>query len=286
MKEYSMAIHAFLTVLCTPTKLISKLMEESYKKCKLLSLLVYGKRFELPRSASSILLSKLTTSENYEEISRIFLEENYQDLLIYILTNETVFQQDQNLHLVQQLLPKWREVKLLLLNETFVTLSINETAEALGLLDNNNNSNNNNDNNNHKEEVMKILSQAMTTKKLRVTVDLNEEMIYFNDQLDNNNNKNIVERGLTDNELQSYMSKVQSSLVQLFSVSRHIQSMHLDVLISPAYILHMNHAARGGGLGSGGRGGPIGRGIGGGIGGGRHVMHSTSDDMDIFMDMS
>jgi hypothetical protein len=51
IKEYRGSLEAFLTCITTPANVLSQIVINAIKKCKLISLLLKGEKFELPRFA-------------------------------------------------------------------------------------------------------------------------------------------------------------------------------------------------------------------------------------------
>lgn len=134
MHEYKLAITLFTLCYSAPTHVVSAIMVEAYKKAMLCSLILDG---EPPRPTKHVgavvtrhITSKLTP---YTELAEAFASRKLPELQAAVTKHAAVLTHDKNLGLARQCLPALTRRAVRLLTETYLTLSLGQIAELVGL---------------------------------------------------------------------------------------------------------------------------------------------------------
>lgn len=254
MKKFRQALGHFTTVLLVPAVAFSHVVEEALKKCKLLSLIVHGKQFEVPRNVSQVVLRwigpEASRSSGSSSGGRVNLA-SYDDLAVKFTTPTTtfstlknsfesqrvVFEQDRNGGLALQAVSSWQRKRLHELAESFVTMSLGEVAEALGT--------------SSQTETENLLMTTVQEEGLLAYVDRQEGSVVFSENPTADSES--TERQLNMQNL-VLTKQLEGSMQQLVSLTNHVRSLQAEGLASQQYIRKMTSS---GSVGGGGRVGSV-----------------------------
>lgn len=252
VKNYRRALAHFTTVLCAPAIAFSQIMEESLKKCKLLSLIAHGKVFEVPKqvslvvhrmvtndaqrstsssSSSSAALPATTTSSGtssklpvaeYDQLARVYTTSTsqYNDVRGCVDSAQVVFERDLNLGLALQVVAAWQRKRLHELAETFVTLSIAEVTAVVGT--------------SSEVETNRLIMTTVEEENLIAHIDHTQELVIFTELPS-------ASDGMTDTSLhhhnQFLMQQLEISMQSLVSLHQRFRVAHSEALVSEDYIM-------------------------------------------------
>jgi len=138
IKEYEKALYFFEVAVTCPTSAVSHIMLEAYKKYLLVSLLVHGDKpkdaVALPKFTSPIVGNFLhPLCHAYSEVVKAY-HLNSSEALRNVLTKyREIFETDNNLGLVNQVVEAQTRTNIKRLTKTFVTLSLSDVASRVGL---------------------------------------------------------------------------------------------------------------------------------------------------------
>lgn len=138
IKENEKALYYFEVAVTCPTAAVSHIMLEAFKKYILVGLLVHGDKpkdaVALPKFTSPIVSKYLKQlCHAYTEVETAY-HQNSPDGLRNVLTKyREVFETDNNLGLVRQVIEAQTRTNIKRLTKTFVTLSLSDVASRVGL---------------------------------------------------------------------------------------------------------------------------------------------------------
>ena len=255
MKKHRQALGHFTTVLMVPAVAFSHVVEEAVKKCKLLSLIVHGKPFEVPRNASQVVSRWIAPdgsrfSAGSSSSGRVLLAA-YDDLTLKFTSTTTsfaelntcveyhrlAFEEDRNAGLAQQAVLAWQRKRLHELAESFVTMSLAEVAQALGT--------------SSQTETENILMSVVQEEGLLAYLDMQEGSVVFSENPSADGE--ATERQLNMQNL-VLTKQLEGSMQQLVSLTNHVRGLQAEGLASQQYIRKMTSS---GSAGAGGRVGSV-----------------------------
>lgn len=259
MKKHRQALGHFTTVLMVPAVAFSHIVEEAVKKCKLLSLIVNGKQFELPRNASQVVLRWIAPDSSryshtagsssggsgrvilaaYDDLAQKFTATTttFAELNSCLQSHHKAFEDDRNTGLAQQAVSSWQRKRLHELAESFVTMSFAEVAQALGT--------------SSQAETENILMSTVQEEGLLAYVDMQEGSVVFSENP--SADAESTERQLNMQNL-VLTKQLEGSMQQLVSLTNHVRSLQAEGLASQQYIRKMTSS---GSAGAGGRVGSV-----------------------------
>ena len=137
MKDFISALENFSQVIATPAQSVSAIVIQAYKKALLVSLIQYGRAYEIPNHASQVVLQleKKSDKSVYDEISKAFLDSDSDRTKLeeVIAKSSEVLKKDLNLGLANQVLDAFTRHRIRGLTNTYITLSSADIAAATGL---------------------------------------------------------------------------------------------------------------------------------------------------------
>ncbi|KAH9900152.1 hypothetical protein F4778DRAFT_782266 [Xylariomycetidae sp. FL2044] len=129
LRDWEKACSAFERAITFPTRDggASKIMVEAYKKWVLVSLLAQGKQSDLP-SYTGAMVNKLygTLGKPYTNVASHFATENVEALRMEAENNNTIFAEDCNTGLMQEVLAAYQKWRVLRLQDIYSKISITE----------------------------------------------------------------------------------------------------------------------------------------------------------------
>lgn len=136
VKNFERASYFFEIVLTIPANVISPIMQETYKKQIILTLLLNGKLPEnmLPKyTAACVSKYKKQLGTNYMKLASEYASLSHEKVSRVVNNLAAVFQRDENMGLIKQCLTQVHKRNIQRLTETFLTLPIRDVAEHVGL---------------------------------------------------------------------------------------------------------------------------------------------------------
>eukprot|EP00943_MAST-04B_sp_MAST-4B-sp1_P009320 g9320.t1 len=136
MKLYKKATELFLNCVLCPSKVLSAIAMEAYKKYYLTSLLAYGNApKELPKSASSIVKRNAPSLvRSYKNFVDAYKANDLNLMKLIAQENLEEFQSDQNMALICHCLLAFKRHQIKKLTNTYITLSLQDVAKKVNLL--------------------------------------------------------------------------------------------------------------------------------------------------------
>lgn len=235
-KQFRTALAHLTTVICTPAEAISAIVEEAAKKAKLVSLLVNGQSYRPPNNISTVVQRLFsghsdTQRNEYDSLSKIFVEKDYAMLNSFVVAHADVFNRDHNLGLVKQVVESWRMHKLSLLAQTFVALSLSEVTHALGLSED--------------AETERVLYRAVEEERVFASIDKVRSLVHFT-------TAQQLADASRESELRVRLNhKLEESMQLIVDLVQRVRQLHAKDLTSLEYIKRSTSTSSS--LGSGGR---------------------------------
>lgn len=130
VKNYDRALYHFEVAISTPAMAMSHIMLESYKKYILVSLILNGKQNSTPKYSSQVIGRFMKPlSQPYHELSNVFTNNSTPEALRSVISKyQDIFNRDNNMGLVKQVLSTLYKKKIQRLTKTFLTLSLSDVA--------------------------------------------------------------------------------------------------------------------------------------------------------------
>ncbi|CAG8682480.1 1500_t:CDS:10 [Acaulospora morrowiae] len=134
LKNYERAFYFLKLVISAPANITSQIQIEAYKKFSLVSLLLHGKIAPLPKyTATAVFRSIKNQCQAYQDYSGAFESLNVKRLRNEFNKCADTFRKDKNLGLAKQTLDAIYRRNIQQLTQTYLTLSLADIAEAVGL---------------------------------------------------------------------------------------------------------------------------------------------------------
>ncbi|RHZ81190.1 hypothetical protein Glove_123g201 [Diversispora epigaea] len=138
LKNYERAFYFLKLVISAPAQVTSQIQIEAYKKYSLISLLLHGKVAPLPKyTATMVFRSIKNHCQAYQDYAAAFESLNVKRLRNEFNKWADAFRKDRNLGLAKQTLDAIYRRNIQQLTQTYLTLSLADIAEAVGLEGNN-----------------------------------------------------------------------------------------------------------------------------------------------------
>lgn len=135
-KQFDKASFFFEVVLTIPANLINPVMQETFKKQMLMSLLITGRVPDnlLPRYISPcITMLRKSTPVPYMKLAQEYPSLNHDAIAKVVRNGANIFERDENSGLIGQCLTQVFRRKIKRLTKTFLTLALRDVAEHVGL---------------------------------------------------------------------------------------------------------------------------------------------------------
>ncbi|CAG8742606.1 13987_t:CDS:2, partial [Funneliformis caledonium] len=134
LKNYERALYFLRLVISAPASVTSQIQIEAYKKFSLVSLLLLGKIAPLPKyTASVVYRSAKNQCQAYQDYASAFESLNVKRLRNEFTKWTDIFRKDKNLGLAKQTLSAIYRRNIQQLTQTYLTLSLADIADAVGL---------------------------------------------------------------------------------------------------------------------------------------------------------
>jgi len=170
LKNFERASHFFEVVLTVPANVISPIMQETYKKHIITTLLLKGKLPEnlLPKYTSPcVLRQKKQLCHTYSKLAHEYASLNYDKIRRLINNGSPTYERDENMGLIKQCLTQVHKRNIQRLTKTFLTLPLRKVASCVGLA-------------NEREAEMYILNM-IDDGEIFATINQKDGMVVFQD---------------------------------------------------------------------------------------------------------
>lgn len=135
LKKLERALQFFSVAITAPAECTSQIMLEAYKKYMLVCLLMYGKDVPLPSYASSLTRQFKNQLAPYTDVVAAYRKGEADGLDAAVVKHANTFTSDSNVGLVRQCKAKLSRRNIKRLTETFLTLSLDDIAKRVKLVD-------------------------------------------------------------------------------------------------------------------------------------------------------
>lgn len=170
VKNFDRASYFLEIILTFPAHTMTKIMLEAYKKQLLVYLLLEGKLPDnmFPKYTSPcVIRQKKQVDHPYLQLAHEYTSLNYEKVRRLVTSSSNLFERDENLGLVKQCLTQVHKRNIKRLTKTFLTLSLRDVANHLGLAS-------------EKEAEIHILNM-IDDLEIFATIDQKEGMVEFHD---------------------------------------------------------------------------------------------------------
>lgn len=122
-KQYLRAIECFKTVISFPANILHKIHTESYKKLTLLSMLINGRDFSLPKSTNLMVLHRLENFlQPYKNLAKQFEQKDDNQFNGSLEKMQEEFLKDGNLGLLKKVVKAYQRKRIQEMSNTYLTL--------------------------------------------------------------------------------------------------------------------------------------------------------------------
>ena len=174
VKNFEQASYFFEVVLTMPSRTMVRIMDEAYKKCVVLNLLLNCKLPEnlLPRYTSQcVLRQRKQVGMAYLKLAQEYPSLNYNKIKALVQANCSTFERDENMGLIKQCLNQVPKKNIQRLTKTFLTLPLAEVKNHVGV-------------NNEREAELYILNM-IDEGEICATINQKDGMVVFRDNTEN-----------------------------------------------------------------------------------------------------
>lgn len=136
VKNFERASYFFEVVLTVPASVMNPIMQETYKKHIILTLLLNGRLPDtfLPKYTSPcVLRQKKQSSQVYMRLAQEYSSLNHEKIRRLVNCSSTLYDRDENMGLIRQCLTQVHKRNIQRLTKTFLTLPLRDVANHVGL---------------------------------------------------------------------------------------------------------------------------------------------------------
>lgn len=210
LKNLDRALYFFEVAITTPAHAVSHIMLEAYKKYILVSLLRYGRDQPIPKFASHVVTRFMKPlSQAYISLAAAFELNNITELRNVIAKNTDTYNRDFNMGLVKQVTQMLYKKNIQRLTKTFLTLSLNDVANRVGL--------------SGVKEAEQYVLQMIEDKQIYATINQKDGMVVFLDEPEK----------LCGPEV---LKELEDELAICMELNKQILSMDSEIQVNPMYV--------------------------------------------------
>ncbi|KAG9292338.1 hypothetical protein G9A89_000594, partial [Geosiphon pyriformis] len=227
LKNYERALYFFQLAISAPSAATSAIQIESYKKYVLVSLLLNGKIFPLPKyTAVAVFRSVKNHCQAYQDFATAFESLNVKRVRNELQKCSDTFKKDKNLGLAKQTLDAIYRQKIQQLTQTYLTLSLTDIAETVGL-----------EGSNAPKIAEEYVLRMIESREIFATISHSHQngMVCFHDNPDRFNTSLTV-------------SKLEEQIAQAAAVTQHVIKTDHLVGCSKEYLSKQHLGLSGGGI--------------------------------------
>ena len=210
----SEALDYFNQVITTPSSAISEIVVCTLKKARLLSLILTGRLYELPKLASSI-TTKFFKADMplYDNIGKLYMNNDVIGLNLLLEENSDALHIDQNYGLAKQVIASINRNNLRKLTNTYITMSLNDINDRCVRPNNNSNDVNYSKN---------LLIEMISKNEISANIDEVTGLVKFGINKEEDNLK--------------FLALLEQNMMETVSLSDKLRSMQKNILASPQYV--------------------------------------------------
>lgn len=210
MKKYEEAYFFFQVCVTTPALAVSHIMLEAYKKYVLVSLYIHEKIVTLPKYTSNVVSRFLKPmSAPYGELAESFSTHDPDQLRAIANKHQGVFQADNNVGMVKQVIASLSRKRIQKLTKTFLTLSLADMATRVKLRD--------------AKEAEAYLLEMIEDGTIFATIDQQAGMVSFHDDPERYNTPMMLK-------------KIDSDMHRCIQLNRRLEEMDADLQMDRKYV--------------------------------------------------
>ncbi|CAD5116258.1 DgyrCDS5166 [Dimorphilus gyrociliatus] len=210
LKNYDRALFLFENAITVPAVAVSHIVIEAYKKYICVSLLADGKLRQLPKYTSNVIPRYVKQlCQAYHNLAHAYCSNDPNQVTNVIAKSQQDFVRDEMLGLVKQTLVSLYKRNIQRLTKTFVTLSLSDMANRVGL--------------ENAREAEKYVLQMISDGQVYAKIDQHNGMVTF---LDCEQSSNTV-------NMQEYIDKRIGEFIKL---DEKIQAMDRSILTNPQFV--------------------------------------------------
>jgi len=259
LKKFAKALEFFQLCLTAPSKALSAIQVEAYKKYVCISLIETGEVAPLPSKLTSPVVARnvVRLAGHYESFARVYKSgAGHESIIKSFSEHADAFRKDRNFGLIRQSIDAAVRRTISRLTSTYVTLSLQEIAQAANLKTT--------------KEAEKILVGMIEDGVLYAQMNQRDGMVIFNEQPDEYNSTLMIRQ-------------LDAKIQEVIQLSDKLKNKEKDIVTNIKYIVKTTPGLTAGlsGAASGAMAGP--GGPGGGFGGGG--FRDDMDDMQMRMAM-
>ncbi|RYG99305.1 hypothetical protein EON65_50410, partial [archaeon] len=209
-KSYAQAIDSFITVMSLPTAGLSLIAVKSYKKARLLHLILHSKPLLLPTYTHPGVLSySQDKCAGYDDVADRFTHYDVAGLQSVLATALEVFDADQNTGLVRQVLVRLRDAAVQRIADAFSTITFAELSSRLHM---------------PSDQVVDYLLDMVARRQIIAEIDVQGSMVALS--IPSSSAVSVHEA----NHL------LNTSFDQLAELTKVLRERHAELLTSPTYV--------------------------------------------------
>eukprot|EP00794_Sanderia_malayensis_P019975 gene19975-21933_t len=210
LKNFESSLFFFEVAVTTPAMSVSHIMLESYKKFILVSLLLTGKVVTLPKYTAQVVRRFLKPlSSPYNEIANAYNTHDPEQLQTVANKHQQIFQRDNNVGLVKQVLASLYKRNIQRLTKTFLTLSLSDMALRVKLQS--------------AREAENYLLEMIEAGEIHATIDKKDDMVKFHDSLDGH-------------ETTAMLQRIDKEMRKCIQLDEKLQQMDREILVNPQFV--------------------------------------------------
>ncbi|PAN33394.1 hypothetical protein PAHAL_6G017500 [Panicum hallii] len=218
LKKFPKALELLHNAVTAPMSSLNAIAVEAYKKYILVSLIQNGQVPSFPKYTSATAQRNLRNhAQIYVDLCTSYGNGRYSDLEIFIESNAAVFQSDNNLGLVKQVLSSMYKRNIQRLTQTYLTLSLEDIARSVQL-------------ETPRDAEMHVL-RMIEDGEIHATINQKDGMVSFHEDPEQYKSVEMVEH-------------IDSSIQRLTALSKKLASIDENMTCDPAYLLKVSSTGR------------------------------------------
>lgn len=210
----SEALDNFNQVINVPSTAISEIVVCSFKKAKLLSLILKGSLYELPKLTSNIVI-KFSKSDMplYDNISKLYINDDLVGLNLLIEESSEALHIDQNYGLAKQVVASMNSNNVRKLTNTYITMSLKEISDRCVYP---------NDTSDTGNISKNLLIEMIAKNEISANIDEVTGLVKFGINKEENNHK--------------FLALLEKNMSNTMKLSEKLRDMQKSILASPQYV--------------------------------------------------
>lgn len=204
LKDFEKASFYFEVVLTIPASHMSPIMQETYKKQIILSLLISGRVSDnlLPKYTSPcVFRQRKQVAQPYLKLANEYSSLNYESIQQVIRENAELYEKDENMGLINQCLTQVHKRNIQRLTKTFLTLALKDVADHVGLAS--------------EREAETYIVNMIGDGEIFATINQKDGMVVFHDNPENYESVTVFQ-------------KLQENMSTSMALIETLKKLHVD----------------------------------------------------------